>query len=129
VDVAFLAQAMVGFERMVEHLDQAEVESFGVYDPTLWTVEVSQTTAATGLELNIQVGDGEGTPQPQATVKVWLDVDDFTRAYAEQLTSDGAGKATTIIPNGALAQGSGSRWLHVTAGQDYPLAERIVPLD
>jgi hypothetical protein len=51
-------------------------------------------------------------PQDAANVRVWLDVDD----------------ATANVPASALSQGSGARYLHVTAGQGYPLAERIQAL-
>ena len=129
VDVAFLAQAVLGFERMVQLLHQADVESFDVHDPTLWQIDASTTTDAGGLRVDILVTDAAGTPQPQAEVKVWLDADDFTRAHLVQLTSDEAGSATTTIPIAALSQGSGSRWLHVTAGEAYPLAEHMVPVD
>src|SRR5205085_1577983 len=62
---------------------------------------------------------------PHAT----LAVDDFT--FAEQLdsTTDGDGKATFTFSAAAVAMGSGGRYVHVTAGPDYPLVEEIVQVE
>ncbi|MBW2458164.1 MAG: hypothetical protein JRI68_26910 [Deltaproteobacteria bacterium] len=90
---------------------------------------MTTATGSGGLAVDILVTDAAGTPQPQAQVTAWLDVDDFERAHRVELTADDAGAATMVIPDAALSQGSGSRWLHVTAGESYPLAERIVPVD
>jgi len=129
IDVPFLARAVLGFHKTVALLHQAEPESFAVRDPNLWQLEVTTATDAGDLTVDIVVTDAGGTPQPQAQVTAWLDVDDFVRTHRAELTTDGAGTTSTVIPASALTQGSGSRWLHVTAGKDYPLAERIVPVD
>jgi hypothetical protein len=55
-------------------------------------------------------------------------VDDFTRSFEENAVTDSSGHVTANVPAAALAQGTGSRWLHVTAGESYPLAEQIVAL-
>ena len=43
-------------------------------------------------------------------------------------TTDAAGQLTLTVPSDALSEGAGGRWLHLTAADEHPLAETIVPL-
>ena len=68
------------------------------------------------------------TPAQGARIDAWVDVDDFTRVFRTSLRADPHGAASTIVPRAALQRGAGGRYLHVTAGAEWPLAEWILPL-
>jgi hypothetical protein len=129
IDVPFLADAILHFESALDLLDLAPPAALDVHDPFIWRIAPTTTAAASGdLDVDILVTDAGGTPQSAALVKLWLDVDDFTRAYRTQVTTDDSGQVRVSIPAAALAQGSGDRWVHITAGETYPLAETAFPL-
>jgi hypothetical protein len=129
VDTAFLAQAAMGIERMTESFDDFALATFHKHDAKLWSPTVQTTTLASGdLQVDVTALDADGLTQAAAQVRVWVDVDDFTRAFKVEVKADGQGKAQVIVPKPALTQGQGGRWLHVTAGQTYPLSERLSPL-
>ena len=92
-----------------------------------WSAAGVITTGA-WQDIEVVVSDANGAPQPGATIKVWLDVDDLTRVYRAQAASDASGRARFVIPAAALARGRGDRWVHVTAGATYPLAETALPV-
>jgi hypothetical protein len=130
VDTAFLADAVLHFEVALDLLDGAAPSEIAVHDPFVWKISPTLAPSASGdLDVDVLVTAADGTPQPDAFVRVWLDVDDFTRVYRAQTTTDASGRARATIPASALAQGSGDRWMHITAGQTYPLAETIVPIE
>ncbi len=128
VDVAFLADAVLAFEAALTALDRAAASEFALHDPQVWIIEALTSTATDGLDVELTVTDGHDVARGGAAVRVWVDVDDFTRVFDENSLTDATGKTTVHIPSTALQAGSGARWLHVTAGESYPLAERIVPL-
>lgn len=100
-----------------------------VHDPFVWKIAPTTTAGASGdLAVDVLVTDANGVPQPDATVKLWLDVDDFTRVHRAQAAADAIGRARFVIPAAALARGQGDRWVHVTAGRTYPLAETALPI-
>jgi hypothetical protein len=70
-----------------------------------------------------------GAPAAGAKVEVWLLVDDFTRVFRAELRSDARGEASALVPGECLRKGCGSRYVHVTAGERWPMAERILALD
>jgi hypothetical protein len=72
--------------------------------------------------------DANDVPQDGANVWIWVDVDDFTRTYRETAVTGGDGSVSVVVPEAGLTAGQSGRWLHVTAGEDYPLAESITPL-
>lgn len=129
IDTPFLADAILHFERALDLIDVVPPGALDVHDPFVW--KITPTTAATAagdLDVEVVVSDANGAPQPGATIKVWLDVDDFTRVYRAQAASDASGRARFVIPAAALARGRGDRWVHVTAGATYPLAETALPV-
>ncbi|MBW2529380.1 MAG: M28 family peptidase [Deltaproteobacteria bacterium] len=128
IDVPFLAEAVLGFERALAALDRAPAVDFSERDPAVWSVEATTANAADGLDVTVAVTDAAGVAQGNAVVRVRVDVDDFTRTFDETTVADGDGQVTVNVPATALAAGSGERWLHVTAGDGYPLAERVLPL-
>ncbi len=128
VDLGFLADAVLRFEEVLDALDAADPAPLAVRDPYLWSAEVTTTAVAGGLEVTIAATTSTGNPAVGGQVTVWVDVDDFTRAFRTTAVTDDAGTAQVVIPDAALGAGSGGRWLHVNAGQTYPLVEAIQPL-
>jgi hypothetical protein len=128
VDLAFLASSAVHFMKVVEAVDDAPLEAFAVRDPKLWKPEVTTAAKGSDLEVTVVAKDANGAPQANAQVDVWLDVDDFTRAYRKKGAADAGGRFVATIPADALARGSGARWVHATAGAKYPQSEVMIPL-
>ena len=130
IDIPFLADAILHFEAALDLLDTAPPSALDVHDPFVWRImPTTAPTSAGNLDVDVLVTDVAGAPQPGSLVKLWLDVDDFTRVYRAQGTADESGHARFAIPADALALGSGDRWVHITAGVTYPLAETAIPLE
>lgn len=128
VDVPFLASSVLAFEDALGRLDLLDAATFATRDETLWNADVKTASAASGTTVTVVVRDAAGAVQAGANVEVRVDVDDFTRSFRGTATTDASGTATVTIPASALSAGSGSRWLHVTAGTDYPFVESIAKL-
>ncbi|HEY4769989.1 MAG TPA: M28 family peptidase, partial [Myxococcales bacterium] len=128
VDLAFLARAALRWRRMIANLDSATDETLLAPDPHLWTLEIGTKHLSTGLLLEARARRASGAPAAGAEILVWLDVDDFTRAFRANLRADDSGAARVTIPSDALERGGGGRYVHVTAGESWPLVERILPL-
>jgi hypothetical protein len=126
VDTKMLASAVLHFEAALDELDNSTPASYEVHDPTLWKPDVTATKDAGGnLVVSVVAKDATGAPQAVAAIAAWVDVDDFTRASLQTAKGDANGAASFSFTAADLAKGQGSRWLHVTAGQTYPLAEVI----
>lgn len=128
IDVPFLADAALHFESAIESIDLAPTGPFRERDPFVWRVVDQRRETAAGLEVELLVTDAAGQPQPGAFLRLWLDVDDFSRVWRGDGTTDASGKARLLVPSAALARGAGDRWLHATAGVTHPLVEWIAPL-
>ena len=113
---------------MVAAVDSAGDDEFAARDPHLWTLEVESRQTPEGLVIHARAGLPGGAPAAWAQVGVWLDVDDFTRAFRTSARADASGAASLTIPQAALRLGSGRRYVHITAGESWPLAERILAL-
>jgi peptidase M28-like protein/PA domain-containing protein len=130
VDTEFLARASQAIFDTVTSLDDEPIQSFDERDLELWSPNVATSPGPDGsLVVTVTAKDAEGTVQPGAQVRAWLNVDDFSRIYDARATADGAGVATITVPASELAKGDGGRWLQVTVGKTFPLAEVTVPLN
>ncbi|HEU4410246.1 MAG TPA: M28 family peptidase [Polyangiaceae bacterium] len=126
IDTEFLARGVGALLGTMRALDDEPVQSFGVLDPQLWNATLISAPAPGGaLDVTVTAKDSAGVLQPGAKVRVWVDVDDFTRVFDQNVVADAGGVATVRVPASALAAGEGKRWLHATAGVTYPLSERI----
>ncbi len=127
VDLPLLAQSTDGFVTALDLLLADATTGFAVVDTKLWRVT---TTVGTGdpLGVTVLVTDGTGAAMAGATVSGRLLVDDFTDAGSTMATTDATGHAQLTFGAGQAQAGSGSRFVHVTAGMDYPLCERITAL-
>jgi len=129
VDLGFLAEGAMAIARMTVACNDYPAASFHKKDDQVWFPQVTQAAQGSGdLLVTVTARDQGGTAQPKAMVSVWVDVDDFTRAFRQDTTADGSGSASITVPKSALAQGQGGRWLHVTTGKSYPQSEQIFPL-
>lgn len=128
LDLSFLADATLHFEAVLDELDAKTAASFAVRDPKLWKPDVTSSTQGNDLVVKVVAKDASGAPQAGANVRVWLDVDDFTRAYKQDVVADAQGNAQVVVPAAALAMGAAARWVHVTTGQGWPLSETILPV-
>jgi hypothetical protein len=128
VDLAFLARAALRWRRLIATLDTAADDALLAPDPHLWTLEIGTKHQSAGLLLEIKARRGGGAPAAGAQILVWLDVDDFTRAFRADALADASGVARVTIPSDALERGGGGKYVHVTAGESWPLVERILPL-
>jgi hypothetical protein len=128
IDMPFLTEAVLHFEAALDLLDAAPPTAFEVHDRFVWRIAPTTHAAASGdLAVEVVVTDAAGTRQSDAVVKLWLDVDDFTRVYRAQAETDQSGATRFTIPADTLALGDGDRWVHVTAGVTYPLSETVFP--
>jgi hypothetical protein len=128
VDLPFFADAVLRFQQILGALDEVDSAVFEAHDPEVWRLDVATASAGGDLEVTVTVTDAGAAPQVGATVRLWLDVDDFTRVHGDEGVTNGAGQLTFTVGADALAEGAGGRWLHVTAADEHPLAETIVPL-
>jgi Zn-dependent M28 family amino/carboxypeptidase len=129
VDVPFLEQVVTDFDASLDALNGFPAEAIARRDPALWNAAV---TTARGphhddpLVATVVVTDGAGAPQAGAQVRFDHLVDDFTLATERDARTDSNGLATIEIPAATMDAGRSHAYLHVTAGERYPLVERIV---
>lgn len=128
VDVPFLASSVLAFEDVLGRFDLLDASAFAKRDENLWTADVTTEPATGGTKVTVVVHDAAGVAKAAANVNVSVDVDDFTRSFNGQATTDGSGTASLTVPSTATSAGSGNRWLHVTAGPDYPYVESVTKL-
>lgn len=127
VDLQLLADSSDAFDAAIGYLMELSPEDLAVTDPTIWTATVTTTPGAM-FTVRAVIKDGEGAPQPGAKATAAILHDDFSLASTLEATADAAGVAVFEFPAGAATMGTGSRFLHVSAGPTYPLAEQIVAL-
>jgi len=127
VDLPFFADAVLRFQQILNDMDDKALADYDIHDPEVWRVDVTTTDVAGALDLAITVTDADGAPRADATVNLWLDVDDFTRVYEDAGTTNATGQLSLTVPADALSEGAGGRWVHLTAADEHPLAETIIP--
>lgn len=127
VDLDLLAASADAFDRSLDSLYKDTPDQFKVIDDTLWQATLTATPGAM-LAIDATITDGSGAPQPDIHATASVMVDDFTQVATLHGTTDASGKVH-FETDGAVAQmGSGNRFVHVTAGPEYPLVEKIVAL-
>ena len=108
VDTAFLAQSAMGIARKVAAFDHFTLATFAKHDSKVWNPTVQTTTASIGdLVVDVTALDAEGAMMGAAQIQVWVDVDDFTRAFEQVVTADDAGRAEVTVPEGGAGDGPG----------------------
>lgn len=127
VDLTLLALSTDAFDDAIGLIMANDPEVYDVVDPTLWTAEAS-TAAGAMFTVDMTVKDGAGNPGAGAKAAASILYDDFMLAGTLESFTDAAGKVSFAFPPAALTMGSGNRYLHLSAGPEYPLVEKIIPL-
>ena len=120
VDLQLLVDSTDAFDAAIDNLGKLTPADFAVADPQVW----SATVTANGTSVDVMVKTGAGAPAANANVKASVMHDDFILDGEVSATTDANGHATLTIPAAAGA----NKFLHVTAGPTYPLAETIIAL-
>src|SRR5262249_43174406 len=130
VDTKMLAHAVDDFDSALDRLMSIDLHAFAAPDPKLWRAQVAVQPHAPAdpLVVAVTLTDATGAPQTNTAVQANLSVDAFFDAGPQPVTTDGAGHATFPFPAQAATQGSGNRFVHVTAGPMWPLVEAIAPV-
>ncbi len=130
IDYDFFADAVLAFQGLLDTLDAQDPSVYGAHDDEVWQLEVTPVYVdGTDVPVDVVVRDGAGDPAADAPVWYWLDVDDFTRVFRGETVTNDLGEAGFVIPADAAGAGSGHRWIHVRAGDRWPLGESMVPLE
>ena len=128
VDVAFLARATARWRRALAILDATDPDALAARDPHLWDLRATVRRDPSGVAVQARAFRPDGTPAVNGRIEIWLDVDDFTRVFRTSLLADADGSASTTIPRDAVERGWGGRYVHITAGEAWPLVECILPI-
>lgn len=131
VDTTFLAMAVDGFDQALDQLFLADPSRFADKDPVLWHATLVAATHTTGqpLHVDVTVTNAAGAPVPNAAIEATMLHDDFFLSGEHTYTADAQGKIGIDLPASEVDQGTNHRYLHVTAGQSYPLVEAVLSLD
>jgi hypothetical protein len=128
LDLPLFEAALERLDQALQHLLECDDAQLAPRDPEVWTLSIELTPSADGLAARLCARDGRGQACAGARLEVSICVDDFTRVFRARIAADADGRALALLPRRALQSGRGSRWLHATAGREYPLCEEILPL-
>jgi aminopeptidase YwaD len=126
VDVDLLARATDRFDRAVDGLLAVGPTCCTEADIDLWKATATASTTGGSVFVTATVTDSAGAPQANTKVSATLLYDDFTHASSQSGTTDGNGTVTILFPVDVTPPGAQKRWVHVTAGLDFPLVEQVV---
>jgi aminopeptidase YwaD len=131
VDVKTLGEVVDQFDVALGLLLKNDRARFAGLDPQLWRADVALSPPVpptAPILADITVTNAVGEPQAGAQVDAVLLVDDFFGAGNYTGKTDATGKVRFTIPATAFSEGSGNRYLHVSAGPTYPFVERVIAL-
>jgi hypothetical protein len=126
VDLPRLEETVLAFDRALDSLMGVSAERFAARDPALWRVTLDVRPRGEDLAVTVEVRDAGGRSQSNANIEVVLFEDDFFAVGTQRALSDGTGSATFVFAG--AAQADQRRFLHVSAGGRWPLAEAVHPL-
>jgi Zn-dependent M28 family amino/carboxypeptidase len=120
VDLALLVESTDAFDAAIDNLSKLTLDDFAVPDPQIWSAAVT----VNGTSVDVTVTNGTGGPGANAKIEASVMHDDFLLDGEVTATADANGHATLTIP----ASSGTNRFLHLTAGPIYPLAETNIAL-
>jgi hypothetical protein len=133
VDADFLSELVVLLDGAVDALAQTGPTCCTAPDSEIWAAAVTLGTRAETdpIVATAVITDSTGAPQVNVTATGTLLYDDFFPAGTPMTaTTDSTGTATFTFPASlatqGTGQGTGTRWVDVTAGTTYPLCEQLV---
>jgi hypothetical protein len=127
VDLDLLVESTDAFDAFIDHLGKVQPAELAMHDVQLWTAEVTTTSGASYI-IDVTARDGIGALREGAIVVASAMHDDFTLTAEVKGTTDANGRVALTLPATVTTAGTGNRFVHVTVGPVYPLAERIVAL-
>ena len=127
VDLQLLADSTDAFDEAIGNLMKLSIADYEVVDPQVWTAEVTTSSGAMFV-VDAQIHDGMGVMRGNVPATASVLYDDFMHAQTIDAMTDTNGKAHFEFPLEVTTRGSGKRYVHVTAGPQYPLVEKIVAL-
>jgi hypothetical protein len=119
-----LAGSTDAFDEAISSLMKLAPADFAVPDKEVWTADV-QATATT---VDATIKDGSGAPRPNTMIEISILYDDFLHASTLTAMTDASGVAHFTFPADLTSRGTHGRYIHVTAGPEYPLVEKIVAI-
>jgi hypothetical protein len=128
VDTRAVARTVSAFSRTADRLLKHDVGDFKAIDFSLWTAKLGVTTTKAPVPqavVDVNLADSSGKILPNTQVKGTFFCDDFFAAPDVVSMTDAQGHATITFEN-ELNSCSGRRWVHVTAGPDFPLVEKAI---
>jgi Zn-dependent M28 family amino/carboxypeptidase len=127
VDLQLLADSTDAFDEAITNLMKLSRADFEVKDPQIWTADVTASVGAK-LVVEAQIHDGSGVMRANVLATASVLYDDFIHAQTIDAMTDANGMAHFELPADLATRGSGNRFVHITAGPQYPLVEKIVAL-
>jgi Zn-dependent M28 family amino/carboxypeptidase len=127
VDLQLLAESTDAFDEAISNLLKLQPADYAVKDPQVWTADVTVTPGAM-LVVDAAIIDGMGMPRGNVIASASVLYDDFMHAQTIDAMTDASGNVRFMFPADVGTRGSGNRFVHVTAGPQYPLVEKIVAL-
>lgn len=127
VDLQLLADSTDAFDEAIGSLMKLARADYEVKDPQVWTADVTTTSGAM-LVVEAKIHDGAGVMRGNVLASASVLYDDFMHAATVDAMTDANGNARFEFPAEVATRGRGNRFVHVTAGPQYPLVEKIVAL-
>jgi hypothetical protein len=133
VNTSFLSGLVGMMDKAIDGIAQTGPTCCNAPDSEIWQANVTlgARQESDPITVTAVIQDSTGAPQTNVTATATLLYDDFFPAGSPMTaTTDATGTATftfssTLATQGA-GQGTGTRWVHVTAGPTYPLCEQLV---
>jgi hypothetical protein len=125
VDLERLEETVLAFDRALDALMTAPPERFAPRDPALWRTELRPFVDGRDLVIEARVRDGAGRPRA-AELAATLFHDDFFERATVAARADAAGAAELRFAGEAASGDGAPRFVHVTAGERYPLVESVI---
>ena len=133
VNLGFLSQLVVLFDAAIDGVARTGPTCCSAPDAEIWHAALTLGARAPTepIVVTAVVTDSTGAPQANASASATLLYDDFFPAGSIlTATTDATGTATFTFPADVAAQGTGqgtgTRWVDVTAGPTFPLCEALV---
>lgn len=126
VDADFLARGVKSFDKAVQIFATSSPDKFEGRDPTLWGADLRLPIAtSTEVLAEVQLTDPQGNILIGKDVTATFFCDDFFAAPDVVAKTDATGHARFSFAR-ELQSCAGRRWVHVSAGGDYPLVEKVI---
>jgi Iap family predicted aminopeptidase len=129
VDTGSVVRTVNAFSRTTDQFLSRPVQDYRFIDGSLWTATLAVFSATSSMaQVGVSLAKADGTPLPNTNVTGTLFCDDFFAAPDVVVRTDAQAHATFTWQR-ELQNCKGKRWVHITAGESYPLVEKVVSLD